>query len=44
MVVQEKGVKLPAEVYDSACKALSDDYQSVRAAALFLIKVMLLEC
>lgn len=39
MVVQEKGVKLPAEVYDSACKALSDDYQSVRAAALLLIKV-----
>lgn len=39
MVVQEKGVKLPAEVYDSACKALGDDYQCVRAAALFLIKV-----
>ncbi|KAG0728989.1 Integrator complex subunit 4 [Chionoecetes opilio] len=39
MVVQEKGVKLPPEVYDSACKALSDDYQCVRAAALFLIKV-----
>lgn len=44
MVVQEKGVKLPAEVYDSACKALGDDYQCVRAAALFLIKVRIIGC
>lgn len=39
MVVQEKGVKLPPEVYDSACQALTDDYQCVREAALLLIKV-----
>ncbi|XP_045620866.1 integrator complex subunit 4 [Procambarus clarkii] len=39
LVVQEKGVKLPPDVYDSACQALTDDYQCVREAALLLVKV-----
>ena len=37
--MQEKGVKLSEEVYDKLCKALADDYQCVREAALTLIKV-----
>ncbi|KAK7078719.1 Integrator complex subunit 4 [Halocaridina rubra] len=38
--VHEKGVKLSEEMYHILCKALKDDYQCVREAALNLIKVV----
>ncbi|KAK3862961.1 hypothetical protein Pcinc_031216 [Petrolisthes cinctipes] len=40
LLIQDKGVPIPTEAYDSACVALSDDYQSVREAALLIIKVV----